>query len=67
MDLTDIIWPFVLIIIAIVAVAIIYFLVTAVKDRARAKREEKLAAEARARWQAPRRHGEGTAAGARYR
>lgn len=63
MGVLDILGPFALVVAAIAAVAVVYFLFTAVKDRRARIREERLAAEARARRTAPRRSGTRRSAG----
>lgn len=56
MDALDIFVPVFVIVAAIAATAAIYFAATALKDRSAAKREEKLAANARAGQHRPRRY-----------
>ena len=48
MELLDIVTPVLMVVAAIAVVAAVYFAVTAVKDRRARKREEQLAARARA-------------------
>lgn len=57
MGVLDILGPFALVVAAIAAVAAVYFIFTAIKDRRARAREERLAAEARARRTALRRRG----------
>lgn len=54
MDVFDIVAPMLVIVAAIAAVAIVYFAATALKDRSARKREEQLAARARAGQTRPR-------------
>ena len=54
-DMLDIAAPLLLIIAAIAAVAVLYFVITALRDRRANRREEELAARARAGQHRPRR------------
>lgn len=54
-DMLDIAAPLLLIIVAIAAVAVLYFVATALRDRCDRRREEELAARARAGQKRPRR------------
>lgn len=54
-DMLDIAAPLLLIIVAIAAVAALYFIVTALRDRRECRREEELAARARTGQRRPRR------------